>query len=102
VQGASSTVSFTGTGIWLYGAFAPGYGAYSLAVDGKVVTSGSATSRSLQLGQLLGGAGGLAMGTHTAVLTSTDGAGVDLDSFVFETQTGVAGCVACACAHNPG
>lgn len=88
VQGASVSFTFTGTGVWFFGAKLPSYGGYNLAIDGKTVTSGSATSSAAQFDALLGGAGGLSNGKHTAVLSTTDGSGIDLDQVMFEAQIG--------------
>lgn len=82
------TFTFNGTGVWLYGAHRPGYGSYSLSVDGNTVVNGSAASSNPLFDQVLGGSANLGMGEHTAVLTSTGGGPVDFDSLVFETQIG--------------
>lgn len=88
VQGASATIQFNGTGIWFYGAKRPGYGSYSVSVDGQSV-SGDARSQEASFRQLLGGRSGLTNGPHSAVLTNTgSGSPVDLDAIVFETQVG--------------
>ncbi|EMD37580.1 hypothetical protein CERSUDRAFT_114221 [Gelatoporia subvermispora B] len=86
VQGASASITFNGTGVWFYGSNRPTYGSYQLAVDNEVIASGSAASSSALVDQLLGGASGLTMGQHTAVLTSNGDGTIDLDSLVFETQ----------------
>lgn len=77
----------TGTGIWFYGANRPDYGSYTVSIDGQA-TSHNANASSAVFQQLLGGASGLPMGSHTAVLQTTSAAPVDLDSFIFETQIG--------------
>lgn len=90
-QGAYATISFEGTGIWLYGAKRPDYGQYNFAVDGQSI-QGSAKSETPAFQQLLGGKSGLPMGLHTVTLTNTgSGSSIDLDSFVFETQIGSTG-----------
>ncbi|KAI0062876.1 hypothetical protein BV25DRAFT_1915625 [Artomyces pyxidatus] len=90
-QGATATISFNGTGIWLFGAKRANYGAYTVAIDGEVV-QGNAQSGQAAFQQMLGGKSGLAMGIHTAVLTNTgSGTSVDVDSIVFETQIGSSG-----------
>ncbi|OCH91437.1 hypothetical protein OBBRIDRAFT_705329, partial [Obba rivulosa] len=86
VQGASASITFNGTGVWFYGSKNPDYGSYQLEVDNEVVASGSATSSSQLVDQLLGGASGLTMGQHTAVLTSNGDGTIDFDSLIFETQ----------------
>lgn len=87
-QGASATFKFNGTAVWLFGGMRFNYGTYSLQVDGKAVTSGSASSSDAKVGQLLASATDLTMGEHTAVLTATEGSPIDLDSVVFETKIG--------------
>ena len=89
-SGASVTFTFNGTGVWFYGAHRPGYGGYSLSVAGTAVGSGSAASSSPVFDQVLGGSTNLTMGEHTAVLTSTGGGAIDLDSLIFQTQIGYA------------
>ncbi|KAI0266846.1 hypothetical protein BC834DRAFT_116274 [Gloeopeniophorella convolvens] len=90
-QGASATIQFNGTGIWLFGSKRPNYGSYSISIDGQSV-DGSAQAGSASFQQLLGGKSGLTNAPHTAVLTNTgDGAPIDLDSIVFETQVGSPG-----------
>lgn len=88
-QGATATINFNGTGIWLFGGTRPIYGTYTIAVDGVTTTTGSATSEEPAFNQLLGGASGLTNGPHTLVFTNTGiGTAVDLDSFVFQGQVG--------------
>ncbi|KIP10935.1 hypothetical protein PHLGIDRAFT_186302 [Phlebiopsis gigantea 11061_1 CR5-6] len=86
--GATAIFTFNGTGVWLYGAHRPGYGSYTLSVDGSTVFNGSAASSNPVFDQVLGGSANLSMGEHTAVLTNIGGGAVDLDSLVFETQIG--------------
>ncbi|EKM54232.1 uncharacterized protein PHACADRAFT_210048 [Phanerochaete carnosa HHB-10118-sp] len=88
ISGATATFKFNGTGVWFYGALRPGYGNYSLSVDGNTVFNGSAAASSAVFDQFLGGSSQLGMGEHTAVLTNTGGGCVDLDSLVFETHVG--------------
>ncbi len=77
-----------GTGIWFFGAKRPQYGSYSVSIDGRSV-SGNARSQHPLFQQLLGGRSGLSNGPHQAVFTNTgSGSFIDLDSIVFETQTG--------------
>lgn len=88
--GASATFHFNGTGIWFFGARRPDYGPYNISIDGHSV-SGNAQSQELSFQQLLGGRSGLSNGPHTAVFTNTgSGSFIDLDSIVFETETGSA------------
>jgi hypothetical protein len=88
-QGATATINFNGTGIWLFGGKRSIYGTYTITVDGLTTMSGSATSADPAFDQLLGGASGLTNGPHTLVLTNTGlGTAIDLDSFVFQGQVG--------------
>ena len=87
-QGSTVSFAFNGTGVWLYGALRPGYGTYSLSVDGSVVASGNASAPNPLLNQVLGGSSNLTAGGHIAVLTNTGGGPVDLDSLIFEAQIG--------------
>ncbi|KAI0051870.1 hypothetical protein FA95DRAFT_1554110 [Auriscalpium vulgare] len=90
-QGASATLSFNGTGIWLFGAKKPNYGTFTISVDGESV-QGSAQSTQAAFQQMLGGKSGLPNGSHTVTLTNTgSGASIDLDSVIFETQIGATG-----------
>ncbi|EIN11715.1 hypothetical protein PUNSTDRAFT_50601 [Punctularia strigosozonata HHB-11173 SS5] len=84
-QGATATISFTGTGIWLMGSKGPNYGGFTISVDGQNAQTGTAQQGTAAAGQLLVGVSGLSLGSHQAVLTST-GPALDLDSFIFETQ----------------
>jgi len=89
--GASATLKFNGTGIWIFGSHKPVYGTYNISVDGRSVF-GNAQSPTASFQKLLGGQSGLANGPHTAVFTNTGrGSAVDLDSIIFETQVGSAG-----------
>ncbi|KAF9567970.1 hypothetical protein CPC08DRAFT_702790 [Agrocybe pediades] len=92
-QGATATITFTGTGITLLGGRKPNYGTYSFSVDGQIVSSGSAQANDQVAQQILGSVEGLAYGSHTAVLTNTGGNPVDLDRIDFQTQIGQAGAV---------
>ena len=88
VPGASVSFSFNGTGIWFYGGHRPGYGNYTLSVDGRTVADGSASAANPVFDQLLGGSSNLTSAEHTAVLASLGGGPVDLDYLVFEGDIG--------------
>jgi hypothetical protein len=83
-QGATATISFTGTGIWLMGSKGPNYGGFTIAVDGRAAQTGTAQQSTTAAGQLLGAVSGLPIGLHQVVLTST-GPALDFDSFIFES-----------------
>lgn len=88
VSGSTVTFQFNGTGVWFFGAHRPGYGGYSLTVDGNTVGGGSAASSNPVFDQAMGGSANMSLGEHTAVLTSTGGGPIDFDSLIFETQIG--------------
>lgn len=90
-SGATAAFTFNGTGVWFYGARRPGYGSYSLIVDGDTVSSGNAGADNPVFDSFLAGSSNLGMGEHTAVFTNTGGGAVDLDSLVFETHIGAEG-----------
>lgn len=90
------TFKFNGTGVWFYGAKRPGYGKYSLSVDGHSVVNGSASSSNAIFDQALGGHANMSMGEHTAVFRNEGDGYVDFDSLIFETQIGDKGCVICS------
>jgi len=85
-NGATASFSFNGTGVWLYGGARSNYGSYSVQIDGKPISQGSAASSSDSVGKLLGGTAGLDMGPHTVVLTNGGGGPIDIDSLIFQTQ----------------
>jgi len=84
-RGASLSFSFNGTGVWLYGGRRPGYGTYSISLDGQHIIDDDASSSTPALQQLLGAATGLEMGLHQVTLTNT-GSILDLDYMVFESS----------------
>jgi len=85
-HGASLSFSFNGTGVWLYGAHQPNYGAYNVSVDGKVVAQHDASSSSAAFQQVLGAVSDLEMGSHTVTLTNA-GPALDIDYVTFQTAT---------------
>ncbi|KAI0958907.1 hypothetical protein AcV7_004591 [Taiwanofungus camphoratus] len=91
LDGATASITFNGTGIWLYGGHRPNYGSYTLSVDGSVILHANASSTEPITRQLLGGLTGFSMGEHTVVLANAGNGSVDLDSLVFETHMGGAG-----------
>ncbi|KAF8904427.1 hypothetical protein CPB84DRAFT_1773014 [Gymnopilus junonius] len=93
-QGATATITFSGTGLSIYGGHRSNYGTYSISVDGQTITSGTAQASDASARQLLGTASGLQYGSHTAILTNTGGGSIDIDSVDFEAQVGLPGSVA--------
>lgn len=93
VAEASASLTFTGTGAWLYGANRPGYGQYNVIVDGNQAVTASAAADNDTFGVLLGGAGNLTYGEHTIMLVNTGSGPIDLDQVIFEAMIGQEGCV---------
>ncbi|TFK54509.1 hypothetical protein OE88DRAFT_1733160 [Heliocybe sulcata] len=92
VPSATATITFNGTGIWVFGAQRPDYGSYTLAIDGQTTSNGDANAQTPTFRQALAGASNLPMGTHTAVVTNTgSGTGLDIDNIIFETEIGSSG-----------
>ncbi|KAF5380463.1 hypothetical protein D9615_004624 [Tricholomella constricta] len=85
-QGATATINFNGTGISVFGGRRSNYGTFTISVDGQTIASGSANSAQDSVNQLLGSASGLVNGPHTAVLTNTGGAPIDIDWVNVQTQ----------------
>ncbi|KAH9485090.1 A type blood alpha-D-galactosamine galactosaminidase [Psilocybe cubensis] len=93
VQGATATITFTGTGLSIFGGRRSNYGTYSLSVDGQTVSNGNAQSNDPSTQQLLGTVSRLPYGQHTAVLTNTGSNPIDIDWVDFEAQIGTSGTV---------
>ncbi|KZV73265.1 hypothetical protein PENSPDRAFT_303525 [Peniophora sp. CONT] len=91
VAEASASLTFNGTGAWLYGANRPGYGQYNVIVDGNQAVTASAAADKDTFGVLLGGAGNLTYGEHTIMLVNTGSGPIDLDQVIFETMVGQEG-----------
>lgn len=87
-RGATANFTFNGTGVKFFGAYRPGYGAYTLTVDGVEVANGNAESATLNVRQTLGAVSGLEYGEHTAVLTAVGDGTIDLDWIEMETRVG--------------
>ncbi|KAF8650453.1 hypothetical protein AX16_005255 [Volvariella volvacea WC 439] len=78
-QGATATFTFNGTGVKLFGGRRPGYGTYTIFVDGQAVMNGDAESPSPATRQMLVSVSGLANGQHTVTLRCDGGGAVDID-----------------------
>lgn len=91
--GATATITFTGTGLSIFGGHRSNYGTYSISLDGQTISSGSSQSNDLSTRQLLGSASGLPYGSHTAVLTSTGGGPIDIDWVDVNARAGPPGSV---------
>ncbi|KIM32155.1 hypothetical protein M408DRAFT_326814 [Serendipita vermifera MAFF 305830] len=90
--GDNATFTFTGTGVWLYGALRDNHGLYNVTLDGATVTRDGIGAGEGLYQQVLFGASDLSPGTHTVVLTnnqnSTRLANLDLDFIIFEEELG--------------
>ena len=76
--GASFTVSFTGSKIYLVGTTDPNHGTASVSIDGGSATSIDTYATSRSLGQIIYESPDLEHGTHTLTLTATSKAiGID-------------------------
>ncbi|EAU91458.2 hypothetical protein CC1G_01947 [Coprinopsis cinerea okayama7 len=92
VRGASAVIDFRGTGITLFGGRRPGYGRYTVTVDGQtIIANGNADSAQDSTNQVLATVSGLALGNHRAVLTNLDESPIDIDSVTVVDQLGSPG-----------
>ena len=82
---------YKGTAFSIFGGRRSNYGAYTVTVDGRIITSGTSQSDNPSVRQLLGTASELPYGLHTVVLTNTGGRPIDIDSVEFIGQVGQAG-----------
>ncbi|EIW63626.1 uncharacterized protein TRAVEDRAFT_114117, partial [Trametes versicolor FP-101664 SS1] len=85
VSGATAKLTFTGTGVWLYGARQPDYGSFILVVDNEVAAYSNATASKPTTGQLLGAVQNLEMGQHVVSIMNAGSGPIDLDAIVYET-----------------
>ncbi|EKM80650.1 hypothetical protein AGABI1DRAFT_37953 [Agaricus bisporus var. burnettii JB137-S8] len=91
-KGATATFKFRGVGFTIFGGRRPGYGSFSLSLDGRQLYDGNPVPESSPVNNTLAVASGLPDDDHTLVLTNSGGTLVDIDSIIFETQIGSAGC----------
>ncbi|KAG6831827.1 hypothetical protein H0H87_003746 [Tephrocybe sp. NHM501043] len=85
-QGATATINFNGTGISIFGGRRPGYGAFTISIDGQTATTGSANSDQESTNEALGSLSNLVYGPHTVIITNTGGSPIDIDYVNVETQ----------------
>ncbi|OJT05786.1 hypothetical protein TRAPUB_3365 [Trametes pubescens] len=85
VSGATAKLTFTGTGVWLYGARQPHYGSFILVVDNEVSAYSNATASKAATGQLLGAVQNLELGQHVVTIMNGGSGPIDLDAIVYET-----------------
>ena len=71
----------------------PGYGPFSVMLDGQELFSGNSTPKSSPINNTLASFTGLSNEQHTVVLTNTGGEPIDIDAITFEPQIGSTGCV---------
>jgi hypothetical protein len=94
VKGDTANFTFTGTGVYLFGALRVNHGDFTVTVDGTTVT-GSGFADPIAFQQPLFGQGNLPYGTHHVVLENAfvnDLIFVDLDYIMITTGDGSAGC----------
>ncbi|KAF9459818.1 hypothetical protein BDZ94DRAFT_1300308 [Collybia nuda] len=70
----------------------PGYGTFTITVDGRVVNTGDG-NHSQEIMQVLGSVSGLEHGPHTAIFTNNGGSPTDIDVVEVDSQVGLPGCV---------
>ncbi|KAF7782281.1 hypothetical protein Agabi119p4_1657 [Agaricus bisporus var. burnettii] len=90
-KGATATFKFRGVGFTIFGGRRPGYGSFSLSLDGRQLYDGNPVPESSPVNNTLAVASGLPDDDHTLVLTNSGGTLVDIDAIIFETQIGSAG-----------
>lgn len=92
LQGCSSPSSI-GTGFTITGGRRPGYGPFSLSLDGQQLFNGNPAPTSSPIKNTLVTMSGLPNDLHTVVLTNSGGAPVDIDAITFQVRIGSVGCV---------
>ena len=76
-SGASFTVTFTGSKIYLVGTKDPAHGTANISIDGQSVGSINTSSTARALGQIIFESEDLTPGEHTLTLTATGTIGID-------------------------
>ncbi|MBR5565720.1 MAG: discoidin domain-containing protein [Roseburia sp.] len=76
-SGASFTVTFTGSKIYLVGTKDPAHGTANISIDGQSVGSINTHNSTRMLGEVIFESGDLTPGTHTLTLTATGVIGID-------------------------
>ncbi|KAG6920264.1 hypothetical protein DXG01_005033 [Tephrocybe rancida] len=74
------------TGISISGGRRSNYGTFTISVDGQTITTGNANSAQDSTNEVLGSVSNLVYGPHTAILTNTGGAPIDIDFVNVATQ----------------
>jgi len=90
-QKKKTDLVYKGTAFSIFGGHRSNYGAYTVTLDGVLITSGTSQRDNPSVRQLLGTASRLPYGLHTVVLTNTGGSPIDIDSVEFIGQVGQAG-----------
>ncbi|KAJ3984758.1 hypothetical protein F5890DRAFT_1514962 [Lentinula detonsa] len=91
IQGATATITFSGTAITIFGGHRPNYGTFQISVDGQNVVASESSAGQDVVQQILGTASGLSNGKHTAVITSSSSSPIDIDYVDIQTQIGESG-----------
>jgi hypothetical protein len=83
------SISALGIGFTITGGRRPGYGPYSVLLDGQQIFIGNpAPAPNSDINNTLASISGLSNDLHTVVLTNAGGAPVDIDAITFEAQVG--------------
>ncbi|KAJ4483177.1 hypothetical protein J3R30DRAFT_3697952 [Lentinula aciculospora] len=90
-QGATATITFTGTAITIFGGHRQNYGRYQISMDGQTVVASESSAGQDAFQQILGTASGMSNGKHTVVITSSSTSPIDIDYVDIQTQTGKPG-----------
>ncbi|KXN90998.1 hypothetical protein AN958_03065, partial [Leucoagaricus sp. SymC.cos] len=91
IQGANATFQFNGTRFLITGGRRPGYGPFSISLDGQELFNGNPAPESSLINNTLASVSGLPNERHTVVLTNTGGVVSRSQTLVFsdgETLTG--------------
>ncbi|CAE6524327.1 unnamed protein product [Rhizoctonia solani] len=85
--GASASLKFTGTAVYLYGSKRPSHGSYDVDIDGVSIGQFDGSSKSIESQVLLAKAEGLSWGEHIVTITNSGkrGAFLDLDHIRWTT-----------------
>ncbi|KAJ3566521.1 hypothetical protein NP233_g6953 [Leucocoprinus birnbaumii] len=87
IQGATATFQFSGTGFVITGGRRPGYGPFSISLDGQQLFNGN-PAPGPSLIDPLASVSGLSNELHTVILTNTGGSPIDIDAITFNTTIG--------------
>jgi hypothetical protein len=89
-----ASMSIIGTGFAILGGRRPGYGPFSLSLDGRHLYEGNPVpDPSSSINNTLAVVANLSYDDHTLVFTNSGGASVDIDAITFEAEIGPTRCV---------